>query len=546
MKNKKGISLIILVVTITVMLILASTVITVGLGNLNTKKLTSMYTDLKSINDHIYVYYDQYGTLPLKEKFMGAYNFSETANPNDDQEGYYVIDINKLDKLILTQNLDWEENEVYIINTKTHTVYYPAGVKLDGEKYYRLPGEYSKLETLVIEILVNPEAITSLDVMVTIKWPTYASAMQKLVSIDGGKTWKEYTGDIGLTKNCEVVAKVVDNKGKTVEEKRVEIANIDKNEAIVTAKEEKVYVKEGKDVSLDTYFSIEQNGIAKIESVVFTDETGTQVTNVKELLPGLHTITCTVTKENATVETATVIVEVLETGVYGNLYKKGNEYHLIFNTDGEIAEGYAEAELVVRGSNIKESSYTVYDEENDIWKSPYTWEPYSANITKVKIEELIKPQSTRCYFMGLSKITEIEGFYNIYTSDITSMGDMFNGCSSLTSLDVSNWDTSNVGSMNSMFYGCSSLASLDVSNWNTSKVSNMGSMFNGCSSLTSLDVSDFDTSNVTMMYHMFANCEQVTKLEVNGFDITNVTNIGSMFSGCSGLTSLDVSSWNTR
>ena len=44
-------------------------------------------------------------------------------------------------------------------------------------------------------------------------------------------------------------------------------------------------------------------------------------------------------------------------------------------------------------------------------------------------------------------------------------------------------DTSNVTSMSTMFYFCSSLTSLDLSNFNTSKVTDIQSMFGSCSSL---------------------------------------------------------------
>ena len=38
--------------------------------------------------------------------------------------------------------------------------------------------------------------------------------------------------------------------------------------------------------------------------------------------------------------------------------------------------------------------------------------------------------------------------------------------------------------MSAMFYGCSSLTSIDLSGWDTSNVTDMSSMFNGYSSLT--------------------------------------------------------------
>ncbi|MDY3026021.1 MAG: BspA family leucine-rich repeat surface protein, partial [Candidatus Faecivicinus sp.] len=55
---------------------------------------------------------------------------------------------------------------------------------------------------------------------------------------------------------------------------------------------------------------------------------------------------------------------------------------------------------------------------------------------------------------------------------------------------------------------------------------------NGCSSLTSLDVSGFDTSNVTIMSWMFAGCSSLTSLDVSSFDTSKVTNMWWMFDGC--------------
>ena len=149
--ENRGITLVVLVITIVVMLIITTTVISLSTNNLKTKHLSNMYTDIKSLDDKVAVFYNQYGTLPLKEKFTGSMQFQTAANPNDDLDGYYVIDVNKLNNLILTKKLTWQNDDVYIINTKTHTIYYPHGVTLDGETYYRLPGEYS-----VIYEITNP------------------------------------------------------------------------------------------------------------------------------------------------------------------------------------------------------------------------------------------------------------------------------------------------------------------------------------------------------------------------------------------------------
>ena len=45
---------------------------------------------------------------------------------------------------------------------------------------------------------------------------------------------------------------------------------------------------------------------------------------------------------------------------------------------------------------------------------------------------------------------------------------MFNGCSSLQELNISNFRVNNVKIMNDMFNGCASLKELNLSNFNTS------------------------------------------------------------------------------
>ena len=106
---------------------------------------------------------------------------------------------------------------------------------------------------------------------------------------------------------------------------------------------------------------------------------------------------------------------------------------------------------------------------------------------------------------------------------------MFNNCNSLTSLDLSNFDTSKVTSMGSMFRDCYYLTSLNVSNWSTTNVTNMNQMFQSCESLTSLDVSNFDTSNVTDMSWMFFNCNKLTSLDLSKWNTSNVIDMSVMF-----------------
>ena len=126
-------------------------------------------------------------------------------------------------------------------------------------------------------------------------------------------------------------------------------------------------------------------------------------------------------------------------------------------------------------------------------------------------------------------------FKKVDTGNVTDMGSMFYGCSSLTSLDVSKFDTSKVTDMHGMFYNCSALTSLDVSKFDTSKVTDMPNMFNSCRKLTSLDLSGWDTSKVTNMDYMFYYCRALTSLDISGWDISNVTGMNNMFYYCRAL-----------
>jgi len=171
------------------------------------------------------------------------------------------------------------------------------------------------------------------------------------------------------------------------------------------------------------------------------------------------------------------------------------------------------------------------------------------NIQKVIFDpSFANARPTNCYswFFGCKDLTTIEGIGYLNTENVTSMRAMFSGCSSLTSLDVSNFKTQNVTNMGYMFATCSALTSLDVSNFNTHNVTNMSWMFQLCSNLTSLDVSNFNTENVTDMDLMFSGCSGLTSLDVSNFNTKKVTNMRGVFNECSNLTSLDVSNFDTQ
>ena len=65
---------------------------------------------------------------------------------------------------------------------------------------------------------------------------------------------------------------------------------------------------------------------------------------------------------------------------------------------------------------------------------------------------------------------------------------------------------------------------------------NSSAMFKGCSGLSSLDLSGFNTGSVTKMNRMFEDCSGlVTIYASESFSTDSVTNGFSMFAGCTSL-----------
>ena len=76
------------------------------------------------------------------------------------------------------------------------------------------------------------------------------------------------------------------------------------------------------------------------------------------------------------------------------------------------------------------------------------------------------PSSTAQWFKNMTALTSISGLENLITWNVYDMNEMFSGCSSLESIDMSNFDVSNAvanGYTSHMFYGCSGLKELSVS-----------------------------------------------------------------------------------
>lgn len=113
---------------------------------------------------------------------------------------------------------------------------------------------------------------------------------------------------------------------------------------------------------------------------------------------------------------------------------------------------------------------------------------------------------------------------------------------SLTSLDLSKWNTGKVIDMEAVFWGQKLLTTVGkFYNWNTDNVTNMQDLFAGCEilkfdSIALRNLAKWNTSNVTNMRALFADMRSQTNLScVQNWDTHNVQDMSYMFFQDAGL-----------
>ena len=151
----------------------------------------------------------------------------------------------------------------------------------------------------------------------------------------------------------------------------------------------------------------------------------------------------------------------------------------------------------------------------------------------------ISSSNTERMFEGCSSLTRLD-LRNIEMDNVTIALNMFYGCSSLQSLDTSKWNLGNLSNGQSMFSGCSSLQTLDTSKWNLEKVTDLGSTFNGCRGLTELDSSSWNLIRCSSYRETFARCNTLVKIDLtySKTPISIVNNQDDVLNDCFNLESI--------
>lgn len=191
------------------------------------------------------------------------------------------------------------------------------------------------------------------------------------------------------------------------------------------------------------------------------------------------------------------------------------------------ASGYSPIKAYIIDDGLGTSTYKLYiQSDNLIYANP----------------------NSSTLFYGFTNLKTINNFNLFITNNVTNMGEMFYNCTSLLTLNLSNFNTTNVTNMYRMFRGCNDLVDIDFgnSNFSTAKVTSMTQMFYQCYDLITLNLSIFNSTDLLTLDYMFAYCSNLANIVFgSSFTTVKVNTMKRMFYECNSIKSIDVSMFNT-
>lgn len=170
MKNKQGVTLVVLVITIIIMLILVGT-LSVSVGNsVGNSRISTFASDLSEIVDMTKTYYMLNNKIPslddkvynqgeileivparYKSKFIEELQMNNDDTINDTDGTFYMIDLSKIDIEQSTRGTRIDEDgnsvesDVFIVSYPSFNVYYLAGLKANNDIFFSLSSKITQL-----------------------------------------------------------------------------------------------------------------------------------------------------------------------------------------------------------------------------------------------------------------------------------------------------------------------------------------------------------------------------------------------------------------
>lgn len=240
------------------------------------------------------------------------------------------------------------------------------------------------------------------------------------------------------------------------------------------------------------------------------------------------------------------------------VYKSGSDYILEFQpTSGDSG------------------SFENNDDASSTWRSStLNGKALSSLITKVRFKGTISGSSYKNFFRGCEKIKGID-FTGLDTTQSNRYWNMFYQCTSLESVDVSQWKMSNVTDFREIFRGATALKEIiglekwDVSNgtlfertfdsltldelnlsgWNFEKADNLSLLFTNNRGVDpkigKLIMKNCKISN-TDLSPIFSHIKNtLTEIDLSGVDAPKLANVNSLFNGYTNLKKANLSGMKT-
>ncbi|MBR4546328.1 MAG: S8 family serine peptidase [Oscillibacter sp.] len=129
------------------------------------------------------------------------------------------------------------------------------------------------------------------------------------------------------------------------------------------------------------------------------------------------------------------------------------------------------------------------------------WYEEREQIKSVNFGIAIYPESTALWFYDCKNLSSISNPGNLRTDYVTDMSNMFAYCSSLTSLDLSGFNTGKTLNTATMFYDCGKLKTIYASGlFTTSQISDSFGMFDRCTALKGGNGTSYSSAHVDKAY----------------------------------------------
>ncbi|MDF7639199.1 BspA family leucine-rich repeat surface protein [Lactobacillus sp. ESL0791] len=203
------------------------------------------------------------------------------------------------------------------------------------------------------------------------------------------------------------------------------------------------------------------------------------------------------------------------------------------------SSGNAQLTLAQSGTNFDGNAEIIYAPDDTLHETPL-------NETSVAGHGLIK-YGQLGHFKNLIKIKGLENV-DIGATAGAGLSYLFSGDTSLTELNLSNFDTSHVTNMEGMFDYDIKLQKLNLlGKFSTNNVTNMSNMFAYNCSLTDLNLTNFKTDSVSDMNAMFKGNSKLQTLNLgSAFKTGGVKDMSYMFANNNALTTITTSAGNNK